>query len=129
MNEDPTEFRRRRIEAGLTQAELARRVGLGRSRINDVEKARPGRSLSPQHLEAVAKVFGCQVHDLLLPHEAETAGVIQEVRTAIEHPCPTCNAHPKRACLTPAGNRMPGVHRARVQAAEQSDHGPRGSAA
>lgn len=66
MNEDPAEFRRRRIEAGLSQAELARRVGLGRSRINDVEKARPGRGLAPRHLKAVAELFGCEVHDLLI---------------------------------------------------------------
>lgn len=71
MNEDPREFRRRRIEAGLSQAELGRRVGLGRSRINDVEKARPGRGLAPKHLKAVADVFGCEVHDFLLPSQPD----------------------------------------------------------
>lgn len=71
MNEDPVEFRRRRIEAGLSQAELGRRVGLGRSRINDVEKARPGRGLAPKHQRAVADVLGCAVHDFLLPGQSD----------------------------------------------------------
>lgn len=70
MNEDPRSFRERRLEAGLSQTDLARKVGIGRSRICDVEKARPGRGLAPKHLKAIADVFGCTVHDLLLP-EAE----------------------------------------------------------
>lgn len=65
MNEDPRAFRSKRLEAGLSQADLARQVGLGRSRICDVEKGRAG--LAPKHLKAVAEVFGCTVHDLLLP--------------------------------------------------------------
>lgn len=65
MNEDPREFRRRRIEAGLTQTELASRIGRGRSRICDVEKGRSG--LAPKDLKAVAQILGCTVHDLLLP--------------------------------------------------------------
>ncbi|MET9158229.1 helix-turn-helix transcriptional regulator [Streptomyces parvulus] len=69
MNEDPREFRRRRIEAGLTQTELAGRIGKGRSRICDVEKGRAG--LTPKDLKAVAQIFGCTVHDLLLPETTE----------------------------------------------------------
>jgi len=65
MNEDPKAFRSRRIEAGLSQADLARRVGLGRSRICDVERGRAG--LAPKYLKAVAEIFECTVHDLLLP--------------------------------------------------------------
>ncbi|MCM1977196.1 helix-turn-helix transcriptional regulator [Streptomyces sp. G1] len=121
MNEDPFEFRRRRLEAGLSQTELASKIGVGRSRICDVEKARPGRGLAPQHLEAAAKVLGCGVHDLLLPDEREPAGVIQTVRAAMSQPCPACGAEPNRACLTGAGQQMPGVHRARARAAERSD--------
>lgn len=65
MNEDPRAFRRRRLEAGLSQAELARRIGVGRSRICDVEKGRAG--LAPRHLKSAAQIFGCTVHDLLVP--------------------------------------------------------------
>ncbi|MFJ9114416.1 helix-turn-helix transcriptional regulator [Streptomyces sp. NPDC102394] len=70
MNEDPRAFRSRRLEAGLSQADLARQVGLGRSRICDVEKGRAG--LAPKHLKAIADVFGCTVHDLLRPEAEDT---------------------------------------------------------
>ncbi|MFJ1653437.1 helix-turn-helix transcriptional regulator [Streptomyces sp. NPDC088337] len=65
MNEDPKEFRRRRLEAGLSQTDLARQLGVGRSRICDLEKGRAG--LAPKYLKATADIFGCKVHDLLLP--------------------------------------------------------------
>lgn len=65
MNEDPRGFRDKRLEAGLSQADLARKIGVGRSRICDVERGRAG--LAPKYLKAVAEVFGCTVHDLLLP--------------------------------------------------------------
>ncbi|MFJ2004723.1 helix-turn-helix domain-containing protein [Streptomyces chartreusis] len=72
MNEDPRAFRRRRIEAGLSQAELARQIGVGRSRICDVEKGRAG--LAPKHLKSAADILGCTVHNLLRP-DPEDAGV------------------------------------------------------
>ncbi|MEV6791325.1 helix-turn-helix transcriptional regulator [Streptomyces sp. NPDC051320] len=74
MNEDPRAFRHRRIEGGLSQAALARRLGIGRSRICDVEKGRPGRGLAPKHLKAAADIFGCTVHDLLLPEDDGSDG-------------------------------------------------------
>jgi DNA-binding XRE family transcriptional regulator len=123
MNEDPVEFRRMRIKCGLSQADLARRIGVGRSRICDVEKARPGRGLSTPHLKAVAEIFGCQVHDLLMPDEREPADVIQTVRAAMQQPCPVCNAHVKRPCFN-GSQQMPGVHRARVRAAERAGREP-----
>ncbi|WP_406168993.1 helix-turn-helix transcriptional regulator [Streptomyces sp. NBC_00996] len=127
MNEDPREFRRRRIEAGLSQTELARRIGKGRSRICDVEKERAG--LAPEDLKKVAEIFGCEVHDLLLPDSDDTTGVIQSVRAAIGYPCPACDAEPKKACLTPAGRQLPGVHRARTRLAQRDARRPHRSVA
>lgn len=71
MNEDPKAFRRRRIEAGLSQADLARKIGVGRSRICDVEKGRAG--LAPKHLKSAADILNCTVHDLLLPEDDDQA--------------------------------------------------------
>jgi transcriptional regulator with XRE-family HTH domain len=71
MNEDPRAFRRRRIEAGLSQTDLARQAGVAPSHISDVERGRAG--FSPKNLKAIADALGCEIRDLLLPDEEETA--------------------------------------------------------
>jgi transcriptional regulator with XRE-family HTH domain len=65
MNEDPREFRRRRIEAGLSITDLARQAGVTKSHLSSVEKGTAG--FSPRNLKAIAEILGCEVHDLLLP--------------------------------------------------------------
>ncbi|MCI3277458.1 helix-turn-helix domain-containing protein [Streptomyces cylindrosporus] len=72
MNEDPRQFRRRRIEAGLSQTDLAMRAGVAPSHISDVENGRAG--FSPKNLKAIADVLGCAIHDLLLPEPEHAAG-------------------------------------------------------
>jgi transcriptional regulator with XRE-family HTH domain len=65
MNEDPREFRRRRVAAGLSVTELADRAGVSKSHLSDVENSRAG--FSPKNLKAIADILGCEVHDLLFP--------------------------------------------------------------
>lgn len=65
MNEDPKQFRRRRIELGLSQTDLAERAGVSKSHVSDVENGRAG--FSPKNLKAIADVLGCTIPDLLLP--------------------------------------------------------------
>ncbi|MGV4984577.1 helix-turn-helix domain-containing protein [Streptomyces sp. NRAIS4] len=71
MNEDPRAFRRRRIEAGLSQTELAKQAGVAPSHISDVENGRAG--FSPKNLKAIADALGCTIRDLLLPEDDQTA--------------------------------------------------------
>ncbi|MEU3899804.1 helix-turn-helix transcriptional regulator [Streptomyces sp. NPDC045251] len=73
MNEDPREFRRRRIAAGLSQTDLAEKAGVTKSHLSDVERGNAG--FSPRNLKAIADVLGCAVYDLLLPEsdDATTA--------------------------------------------------------
>lgn len=67
MNEDPRAFRRRRIEAGLSQTDLAEQAGVSKSHVSDVENGRAG--FSPKNLKAIAEVLGCKIPDLLLPDD------------------------------------------------------------
>lgn len=68
MNEDPTAIRRRRIELGLNQTELAARAGVSKSHLSDVERGVPGKGFSPKNLKALAEALGCEsVYDILLP--------------------------------------------------------------
>lgn len=71
MNEDPREFRRRRIEAGLSITALARQAGVSKSHLACVEKGTAG--FSPKNLKAIADIFGCTVHDLLFPEPDDGA--------------------------------------------------------
>lgn len=70
MNEDPREFRRRRIAAGLSVTDLAEQAGVTKSHLSSVEKGRAG--FSPKNLKAVADALRCEVHDLLLPDTDDT---------------------------------------------------------
>ncbi|MGP4085425.1 helix-turn-helix domain-containing protein [Streptomyces sp. KR55] len=70
MNEDPRAFRRRRIEAGLSQTDLAEKAGVSKSHVSDVENGRAG--FSPKNLKAIADILGCTIRDLLLPERDDT---------------------------------------------------------
>lgn len=70
MNEDPRQFRRRRIEAGLSQTDLAEKAGVSKSHLSDVENGRAG--FSPKNLKKIAEVLDCTIPDLLLPEDDET---------------------------------------------------------
>jgi transcriptional regulator with XRE-family HTH domain len=71
--------RDRRLEAGLSQAELARRVGTTQSAISRLESADyTGHSLSA--LRRIAAVLGCKVLVDIVPmtdtHKRPTAGSV-----------------------------------------------------
>ena len=68
-------LRQARVNAGLTQGEVARRVGLSRTSITNIER---GNQVVPLHLlYAVADATGVEVM-VLLPHlgEQRTADVV-----------------------------------------------------
>jgi transcriptional regulator with XRE-family HTH domain len=71
MNEDPREFRRRRIAAGLSVTDLAKKAGVSVSHLSSVECGKAG--FSPGNLKAIAEVLECEVHDLLLPEPDDQA--------------------------------------------------------
>lgn len=71
MNEDPKAFRRRRIEAGLSQTDLALQAGVSKSHVSGVELGRAG--FSPKNLAKIAAVLGCTIRDLLLPDDDHTS--------------------------------------------------------
>lgn len=77
MNEDPRKFRRLRIEAGLSQTDLALRAGVKPSHISDVENGRAG--FSPKNLKAIADVLDCTIGDLLLPEPDEPSSAGRSV--------------------------------------------------
>ncbi|MFD4258167.1 helix-turn-helix domain-containing protein [Streptomyces sp. NPDC058534] len=80
MNEDPKEFRRRRIEAGLSITDLARQAGVSLSQLSDVENRRAG--FSPKNLKAIADVLDCKVTDLLLPEAGSELAPANSGRSA-----------------------------------------------
>ncbi|MFJ4365134.1 helix-turn-helix domain-containing protein [Streptomyces chartreusis] len=60
---DRVRLKRRRIEAGLNQTELARRSGISKQLVSMVEKGNA--RFSPANLGKVAEVLGCEIADLL----------------------------------------------------------------
>ena len=63
LNQDPERVRQRRIEAGLSQQELAAHAGVSNSLISQVERGVCG--ASPKTLKRLAEVMACQVRDLM----------------------------------------------------------------
>ncbi|GAA0971390.1 MULTISPECIES: helix-turn-helix transcriptional regulator [Actinocorallia] len=59
---DPHLLRARRSEAGLSQSELARRIGRTPALISALESGTSG--ASPETLEAIAQALGCRQADL-----------------------------------------------------------------
>ena len=65
---NPRRLARRRVEAGLTQTELARRAGCSKQLVSQVESGKANFSIT--NLSAVSQVLGCSIADLL-PDEGE----------------------------------------------------------
>ena len=55
-------LRDKRMQSGLTQLELAKKVGISESYICQIEN---GKMVSIKKLEQLAKVLGCKAKDLL----------------------------------------------------------------
>jgi transcriptional regulator with XRE-family HTH domain len=60
---DPDELWRRRVEAELSQAELAERAGVGQSHISKIERGHRG--ADPKTAGAIARALGCKIADLM----------------------------------------------------------------
>lgn len=54
---------------GMSTSELARRVGLSKARISQIERAEQRRTLTLDTLERVAAGLGCRVEYVLVPHQ------------------------------------------------------------
>jgi len=60
---DPAKLRRKRVEAGLNQTDLAQVTGIQQSHISKLERGRS--STTPKSLARIAKALGCTIADLL----------------------------------------------------------------
>ncbi|MFI1030776.1 helix-turn-helix domain-containing protein [Streptomyces sp. NPDC020951] len=67
----PETVRRKRIEAGLNQKDLAHRAGISKPHMSSIEHGRV--NPSPPVLQRLAAALGCAVHDLMPPHETASA--------------------------------------------------------
>ncbi|MEO3978840.1 helix-turn-helix transcriptional regulator [Streptomyces sp. CAU 1734] len=68
---DRKRLMRRRVEAGLSQTELASRAGCSKQLVSMVELGKA--NFSPSNLAKIAAVLECTIRDLLLPDEAPQA--------------------------------------------------------
>ena len=75
--------RERRRALGLRQVDVARRAGLSRSRLLDVENAKPVDGLSFRHLSALLAVLGLR---LAIDSAYDAAEVAAHRRSAIRVP-------------------------------------------
>lgn len=57
-----SKLKMRRTQQGLTQMELAKKIGVSESYICQIEN---GKMISIKKLEKLAKVLGCEARDLL----------------------------------------------------------------
>lgn len=64
-NHDPGRVRRKRIEAGLQQQELARKAGISKPHMSSIEHGRV--NPSPGVLQRLADALGCEIPDLMPP--------------------------------------------------------------
>ncbi len=62
------DVRRRRVECGWSQADLAERLGVTRLTVISIEKERYDPSLPVAF--RIATVFGCSIEDVFYPDEA-----------------------------------------------------------
>lgn len=60
---DPEKLRRKRVEAGLNQVDLALETGIGQSHISRLESG--ASSTTPRSLARLARALGCTIADLL----------------------------------------------------------------
>jgi transcriptional regulator with XRE-family HTH domain len=70
-NQDPGRLRRKRIETGLNQTELAARAELSTAHMSAIESGRRG--ASPKVLRRLAEALECSIVDLM-PPEPQPAG-------------------------------------------------------
>ena len=63
LDHHPDKLRRRRVEAGLNQAELAKRVGCSAGHFSELESGT--RNPSPALLSAIAAELRCKPADLM----------------------------------------------------------------
>lgn len=63
-------IRKQRIDSGLTQAELAAKLGVSRATISSWETDRTEPAM--QDVQALAAAMGCQPSDMMHLHEAKT---------------------------------------------------------
>lgn len=67
----PETVRRKRIEAGLKQKDLARQAGISVPHMSSIEHGRV--NPSPPVLGRLAAALGCEIPDLMPPQEAVSA--------------------------------------------------------
>jgi transcriptional regulator with XRE-family HTH domain len=67
---DVQRIERLRIKAGLTQAEVAAKIGLSRQRWNNVVKGRSA-NISVKTLDRLAEALGTESTELLLPRKRQ----------------------------------------------------------
>jgi transcriptional regulator with XRE-family HTH domain len=67
-NQDPAQVRRKRIEAGLNQIQLAAQAGLSKAHMSQVERGTRG--ASPRVLGRLAAALNCEITDLMPPAPA-----------------------------------------------------------
>lgn len=67
----PESVRRKRIEAGLNQKQLASQAGISCPHMSSIERGRV--NPSPPVLGRLAAALGCEIPDLLDPREAISA--------------------------------------------------------
>lgn len=60
---DPAKLRRKRVEAGLNQADLALEAGIQQSHISKLERG--ASSTTARSLARIARALGCTIADLL----------------------------------------------------------------
>lgn len=64
----PETVRRKRIEAGLKQIDLARQAGISKPHMSSIEHGRV--NPSPPVLGRLAEALGCEISDLMPPQSA-----------------------------------------------------------
>ncbi|MFM9645675.1 helix-turn-helix domain-containing protein [Streptomyces galilaeus] len=67
----PETIRRKRIEAGLNQKDLAARADISCPHMSSIEHGRV--NPSPPVLGRIATALGCEIPDLMKPHQAVSA--------------------------------------------------------
>jgi transcriptional regulator with XRE-family HTH domain len=63
LTQDPVRLRRRRLAAGLSLTDAARRAGCSKAHVSMLEKGAHG--ASPQLLARFASLYGCEIADLM----------------------------------------------------------------
>jgi transcriptional regulator with XRE-family HTH domain len=65
INQDPVKLWRHRVAAQMTMSQLAKKAGISKGHLSELEKAQPSRSASPDMLARLADALGCEITDLM----------------------------------------------------------------